>query len=112
MLGAPGRAWTAHIVQFGSVRAEGVAGQVMPEGGEGSPQIGKGARQQVAGLVTSTSGCRIALVDSGAPQVSSTTGTLLPPNTVAVVRCTPGQPVSAFSNDGVSVSLSITELTD
>jgi hypothetical protein len=43
-----GRAWTAHIVQFGSVRAEGVAGQVMPEGGEGSPQIGKGARQQVA----------------------------------------------------------------
>jgi hypothetical protein len=48
IVGAPGRAWTAHIVQFGSVRAEGVAGQVMPEGGEGSPQIGKGARQQVA----------------------------------------------------------------
>lgn len=50
-------------------------------------------------------GCRIALVDSGAPQVSSTTGTLLPPNTITVVRCTPGQRVSAISNDGVSVSL-------
>jgi hypothetical protein len=65
-----------------------------------------------AGLVTSTSGCRIALVDLGAPQVSSTTGTLLPPNTVAVVRCTLGQRVSAISNDAWTFSLSITELTD
>jgi hypothetical protein len=44
--------------------------------------------------------------------VSSTTGTLLPPNTVAVVRCTPGQRVSAISNDAGTFSLSITELTD
>jgi hypothetical protein len=44
--------------------------------------------------------------------VSSTAGTLLPPNTIFVARCSPGQRVSAISNDAGTFSLSITELTD
>jgi hypothetical protein len=63
------------------------------------------------GSVSSTGGCRIAIVDPGTT-VSSTAGTLLPPNTITVVRCTPGQRVSAISNDAGTFSLSITELTD
>jgi hypothetical protein len=39
-------------------------------------------------------------------------GTLLPPNSVQVYRCSPGQRVSAISNDAGTFSLSITELTD
>jgi hypothetical protein len=63
------------------------------------------------GSTSSTAGCRIAIVDPGTT-VSSTAGTLLPPNTITVVRCTPGQRVSAISNDAGTFSLSITELTD
>jgi len=44
--------------------------------------------------------------------VSSTQGTLLPPNTIGVYRCSPGMRVSAISNDAGTFSLSITELTD
>jgi hypothetical protein len=44
--------------------------------------------------------------------LSSTNGTLLPPNTIGVFRCSPGQRVSAISNDAGTFSLSITELTD
>jgi hypothetical protein len=63
------------------------------------------------GSVSSTGGCRIAIVDPGIT-VSSTQGTLLPPNTLFAARCTPGQRVSAISNDAGTFSLSITELTD
>jgi hypothetical protein len=63
------------------------------------------------GSLSSTGGCRIAVVDPGGA-VSSTQGTLLPPNVVGVFRCSPGQRVSAISNDAGTFSLSITELTD
>jgi hypothetical protein len=64
------------------------------------------------GSASSTGGCRIAIIDTTGTAVSSTAGTLLPPNTVQVYRCTPGQRVSAISNDAGTFSLSITELTD
>lgn len=63
------------------------------------------------GSVSSTGGCRIAIVDPGTT-VSSTAGTLLSANSAQVYRCTPGQRVSAISNDAGTFSLSITELTD
>jgi hypothetical protein len=63
------------------------------------------------GSVSSTSGCRIAIVDPGGA-VSSTQGTLLPANWVYQCTVTPGQRVSAISNDAGTFSLSITELTD
>jgi hypothetical protein len=64
------------------------------------------------GSPSSTGGCRIAIVSPNDNAVSSTAGTLLPPNWVQVVRCSPGQRVSAISNDAGTFSLSITELTD
>jgi hypothetical protein len=64
------------------------------------------------GSTSSTGGCRIAIVSPNDNAVSSTAGTLLPPNWVHVVRCSPGQRVSAISNDAGTFSLSITELTD
>jgi hypothetical protein len=63
------------------------------------------------GSTSSTGGCRVAIVDPGTT-VSSTQGTLLPPNAIFAARCTPGQRVSAISNDAGTFSLSITELTD
>jgi hypothetical protein len=63
------------------------------------------------GSVSSTSGCRIAVVDSGTT-VSSTAGTFLPANWIYQCTVTPGQRVSAVSNDAGTFSLSITELTD
>ena len=64
------------------------------------------------GSTSSTGGCRIAIVSPNDNAVSSTAGTLLPPNVIAVFRCSPGQRVSAISNDAGTFSLSITELTD
>jgi hypothetical protein len=64
------------------------------------------------GSTSSTGGCRIAIVSPNDNAVSSTAGTLLPPNWVQVFRCSPGQRVSAISNDAGTFSLSITELTD
>jgi hypothetical protein len=64
------------------------------------------------GSTSSTGGCRIAIVSPNDSAVSSTNGTLLPPNTIGVFRCSPGQRVSAISNDAGTFSLSITELTD
>jgi hypothetical protein len=63
------------------------------------------------GSTSSTGGCRYTIVDLGTT-VSSTAGPLLPANWVEVVRCSPGQRVSAISNDAGTFSLSITELTD
>jgi hypothetical protein len=64
------------------------------------------------GSTSSTGGCRFAIVDPQTPAISSTTATLLPANFIEVVKVTPGQRVSAISNDAGTFSLSITELTD
>jgi len=63
------------------------------------------------GSVSSTGGVRIAIIDVGGSAVSSTSGTLLPPNWYQQFKVTPGQRVSAISNDAGTPSLSITELT-
>jgi hypothetical protein len=65
-----------------------------------------------SGLVSSTGGCRIAIVSPNDNAVSSRQGTLLPANWIDVFRCSPEQRVSAISNDAGTFSLSITELTD
>jgi hypothetical protein len=44
MLGAPGRAGTAHIVQFGAVGMDDIADQLTPETGDGGSDYGEGAR--------------------------------------------------------------------
>jgi hypothetical protein len=50
-----------------------------------------------AGSVSSTGGCRIAIVSPNGNAVSPTQGTLLPGNWIEVFRCSPGQRVSAIS---------------
>jgi hypothetical protein len=62
------------------------------------------------GSVSSTGGMRIAVID-GTTTVNSTTGTFLPANWIQEFKVTPGQRVSAISNDAGTPSLSITELT-
>jgi len=63
------------------------------------------------GSVSSTGGCRVAVVSPADAAVSSTAGTLFSANWIQEVRVTPGQRVSAISNDAGTFSLSITELT-
>jgi|SRR4029077_3989510 hypothetical protein len=63
------------------------------------------------GSVSSTGGCRVAVVSPTDAAVSSTAGTLLPANWIQEIKVTPGQRVSAISNDAGTFSLSITELT-
>ena len=63
------------------------------------------------GSVSSTGGCRVAVVSPGDSAVSSTQGALLPPNWIQEIKVTPGQRVSAISNDAGTFSLSVTELT-
>src|SRR4029077_11200745 len=60
------------------------------------------------GSVSSTGGCRIAIVSPGDSAVSSTNGTLHPANWIDTYKVTPGQRVSAISNDAGTFSLSIT----
>ena len=55
---------------------------------------------------------RLAIVDAAGAAVSSTAGTFLPANWIYECTVTPGQRVSAISNDAGTFSLSITELTD
>jgi hypothetical protein len=62
------------------------------------------------GSVSSTSGCRVAVVDAGGA-VSSTAGTLLAANWLQTYKVSPGQRLSAISNDAGTFSLSVTELT-
>ena len=64
------------------------------------------------GSVSSTSGCRVAVISPADAAVSSTAGALLPANWIQQYKVTPGQRVSAISNDAGTFSLSITELTD
>jgi hypothetical protein len=63
------------------------------------------------GSVFSTGGCRIAIVSPNDNAVSSTAGALIPANFPTRYRVTPGQRVSAISNDAGTFSLSIVELT-
>jgi hypothetical protein len=63
------------------------------------------------GSVSSTGGCRIAIVSPNDNAVSSTAGALIPANFPTRYRVTPGQRVSAISNDAGTFSLSIVELT-
>lgn len=62
------------------------------------------------GSASSTGGLRVAIVDAAGAAVSSTAGTLLSANWPYQVKVTPGQRVSAISNDAGTMSLSITEL--
>jgi hypothetical protein len=64
------------------------------------------------GATGSTSGIRYAIVDPQTAAISSTTAALLPANYIEVVRVSPGQRVSAISNDAGTPSLNIIELTD
>ena len=65
------------------------------------------------GSTSSTGGVRVAVVDPGGSPtaVSSTSGTFLPANWLQNFKVTPGQKLSAISNDAGTPSLSITELT-
>ena len=65
------------------------------------------------GSTSSTGGVRVAVVDPGGSPaaVSSTSGTFLPANWLQNYKVTPGQKLSAISNDAGTPSLSITELT-
>ena len=65
------------------------------------------------GSVSSTSGCRVAVIDPGGSPtaVSSTAGALLPANWIQTFKVSPGQKLSAISNDAGTFSLSVTELT-
>jgi hypothetical protein len=88
---------------------------VASAGGAATSSVAFGAqtyaiRVSYPGSVSSTGGCRIAIVGPDDAAVTSTTGTLLP--AAEVLRVTPGQRVSAISNDAGTFSLSITELTD
>lgn len=61
------------------------------------------------GSFSSTGGVRYEIGDTPAATGSSA---LLPPGWVSVYKCTPGQKVSALSNDVGAPSLNIVELGD
>lgn len=63
-----------------------------------------------AGIVTSTGGVRFVINEIGAAAADSTSA-LLPFNWMARYKCTPGQRISAISNDAVIPSVTIIELT-
>ena len=62
------------------------------------------------GAFTTTGGVRY-LIDT-APVVTTITGALLPFNWTQVVKVTPGQKLSAVSNDGIGGPLVVVELTN
>ena len=66
----------------------------------------KRIRLSFPGSTSSTGGLRYTVVDPGVT-VSSTAGPLLPANFIEVIKVTPGQRVSAISNDAGTFSLSI-----
>ena len=63
------------------------------------------------GSVSSTGGVRIKVVSPGDSAVSSTADHLLPANWIQGYKVTPGQRISAISNDAGTPALSIVELT-
>lgn len=63
------------------------------------------------GSTSSTGGMRVAIIDVAGTAVSSTQGTLLAANWPYIAKVTPGQRVSAISNDAGTPSLNITQLT-
>ena len=68
-------------------------------------------RLNYAGSTSSTGGVRVKIVSPVDTAVSSTAGVLISPSNPEIFRCTPGQRVSAISNDAGTASLSIVELT-
>jgi hypothetical protein len=62
------------------------------------------------GAATSTGGARY-LIGKG-PVVTTITGALLPFNWTQVIKVTPGEQLSAVSNDGVGGTLVVVELTN
>lgn len=62
------------------------------------------------GSASSTGGMRVAVIDPGGA-VSSTQGPLLSANWPYIVKVTPGQQISAISNDAGLPKLNIIELT-
>jgi len=63
----------------------------------------------VQGAITATSGVRIAVGDT---PTASNTSPLLPVNWIEYIKVTPGQKIAALSNDTVTGTLSVTELTN
>ena len=61
------------------------------------------------GAITSTDGYRVAIGDS---PVASSSSMYLPFNWLEVYKVTPGQKVSALSNDGIAGTLVVVELTN
>lgn len=61
--------------------------------------------------VSSTVGIRVKVINVGDPAVSSTGDALLPPSWVFNTKVTPGQRISAISNDALTPTLSIVQLT-
>ncbi len=71
----------------------------------------KAIRVSVTGALTATAGVRINVGD-GAGAVASSTTALLPVNWVEYIKVRPGQKIAALSNDTVTGTLSVVELTD
>ena len=63
------------------------------------------------GSVSSTSGVRFKVGNVAEAPVADSTSALLPANWIQVFKVTPGQRVSAISNDAGTPTLSIVELT-
>ena len=66
-------------------------------------------RVAVAGAFTATGGVRIEIGDNPTASASSA---LLPVNEAEVFKVTPGQKIAVLSNDTVTGTLSVVELTD
>jgi hypothetical protein len=62
-------------------------------------------------VASSTGGVRYKIVSPTETAASSTADALLPGNLIEVIKVTPGQRVSAISNDAATPTLNITELT-
>jgi len=63
------------------------------------------------GSTSSTSGVRVKIVDPQTSAVSSTADFLLPANWVEKIKVSPGQRLSAISNDAGTPSVTVVELT-
>ena len=61
------------------------------------------------GAFTTTGGVRYVI--GKAPVATTTNGALLPFNWIEKVRVTPGEQLSAVSNDGIGAALVVVELT-
>lgn len=60
---------------------------------------------------TSTAGVRVAIGNLTEQPVAGSTSAFFPPFVPTIIKVTPGQQLSAISNDGVSRQLNIVQLT-